>query len=299
VSWFQSHDHYGRRLVEDKHAVLCPWVAEHSDQRPAEASDTVVWEASNEQWPVFHCSHAHCINRSVQDVINLWGDADSFCSTEFQSSKASLPPGQITESGYRLASIDDYGPISNGPQNLTSNYREDSLEVRLLDRVGAQELQRRALAGEMPPVERLPFLGNLEASPFVMGWAHLLSGYPKAGKTELVTRLAMGWNQQGVGVLYITEETESVWAARLARLPKSFHNVALVFAMGATQVEIEATIQVGAEQVVIIDTIRLFRIGDENDNSAINKALTPLVALCRAKHQTLVMVHHTRKRGGE
>jgi predicted ATP-dependent serine protease len=69
--------------------------------------------------------------------------------------------------------------------------------------------------------------------------------------------------------------------------------------MGANLSDIEATIQAGADQVVIVDTIRLFRIGDENDNSAINTALTPLITLCRVKHQTLLLAHHTRKGGGE
>jgi predicted ATP-dependent serine protease len=85
----------------------------------------------------------------------------------------------------------------------------------------------------------------------------------------------MEWSHRGLKVVYITEEPESVWAARLVKLPQQFNNVALVLAMGATQADIEATIQAGTDQVVIVDTIRLFRLSDENDNSVINKPLTP------------------------
>jgi hypothetical protein len=53
VGWFQAHDHYGQRLEEGKHTVLCPWAKEHSDLRSAEASDTVIWEASDGRWPYF------------------------------------------------------------------------------------------------------------------------------------------------------------------------------------------------------------------------------------------------------
>ncbi|MDP6063850.1 MAG: hypothetical protein QGI49_03565, partial [SAR202 cluster bacterium] len=90
VAWFQVQGRYGRDLGGGKHAVLCPWVDEHSDQRPAEDSDTVVWEAEEGQWPTFHCSHAHCLDRNLQDVMELWGDADSYCSREFPASGAGL-----------------------------------------------------------------------------------------------------------------------------------------------------------------------------------------------------------------
>ena len=84
-SWFQSHACAGRDLGGGKHSVLCPWVDQHSDPRAAEDSDTVIWEATDGRWPAFHCSHAHCDGRSMTDVIQLWGDADRFCSREFRS----------------------------------------------------------------------------------------------------------------------------------------------------------------------------------------------------------------------
>ena len=51
--------------------------------------------------------------------------------------------------------------------------------------------------------------------------------------------------------------------------------------------------------MVILDTIRLLQLRDENDNSQINLALTPLIALCRNLHKTLILAHHTRKGSGD
>lgn len=79
VAWFSAHGAYRRQLAEGKHAVQCPWIDQHSTAPPPNGSDTVVWEA-RDGWPSFHCSHAHCADRSLRDVIALWGDADSYCS---------------------------------------------------------------------------------------------------------------------------------------------------------------------------------------------------------------------------
>lgn len=72
VALFKDRVCYGRELEPGKHAVLCPWAAEHSDRRPAEDSDTVIWEAGAGQSEAFHCSHDHCHGRTLADVLDLW-----------------------------------------------------------------------------------------------------------------------------------------------------------------------------------------------------------------------------------
>jgi P4 family phage/plasmid primase-like protien len=85
VALFEAHGLYGRCIdpAEGRHAVLCPWVDEHTQKRPPDYGDTVVWEADGEKWPRFHCSHKHCEGRRIEDVIALWADADAFCAEEF------------------------------------------------------------------------------------------------------------------------------------------------------------------------------------------------------------------------
>src|SRR6266508_1884692 len=52
---FQSRQHYGKPLKDGKHAVLCPWHAEHSDDRGAMDSDTVIFDGTNGRLPGFKC----------------------------------------------------------------------------------------------------------------------------------------------------------------------------------------------------------------------------------------------------
>lgn len=49
-----------------KHFVTCPWHESHSETGP---TDSVIWEG---EWPNFHCSHAHCSERGIKDVIALF-----------------------------------------------------------------------------------------------------------------------------------------------------------------------------------------------------------------------------------
>jgi hypothetical protein len=79
VAWFTNHGVYRAPLTAGKHAVHCPWSCEHTTVNPLNGSDTVIWEAT-ENWPTFHCSHLHCHGRTILDVMDLWGDADSYCA---------------------------------------------------------------------------------------------------------------------------------------------------------------------------------------------------------------------------
>ena len=280
VTWFQSHGHYGQHLIDNKHAVLCPFSDLHSDIRTATDSDSIIWEAQDGRWPVFHCSHDHCIGQNLKAVMGLWGDADNFCARDFQPSG----PAEV---------LLDFTPETSPPL-----YRDPLAGVRL-ERTNAGTLQQRAKSGEIPELTRLPLLGEEDNSPFIKGWSHMLAGYPKTGKTELLARMTAEWSNTGLKVVYLTEEPESVWAARLSRLPAGFENVDLVHAMGAKADDLLCVINGGADDVVILDTIRLLQLHDESDNAQINIALTPFITLCRQKGSTLCLSHHTRKGGGE
>jgi len=83
VAWFVRHDAYRRPLFGGKHAVVCPWSAEHSNESQPNDTSTVVWETTGANWPEFHCSHAHCDGRRITHVMALWGDADTCCAREY------------------------------------------------------------------------------------------------------------------------------------------------------------------------------------------------------------------------
>jgi len=147
-----------------------------------------------------------------------------------------------------------------------------------------------------PDLDFLPLLG--QDGYIVKGWTTLIAGYPKAGKTELVTRLCHKWQQERI--LYITEEPESIWAVRLARVSDGWNHMWLLFALGMKPEDILSEIVSSDITVVIVDTVRnLFGLKDETDNSEVARALTPYITTCRNTNKTLLLLHHIRKGGGE
>lgn len=83
VRWFDAHGLYIRHISGNTHAVVCPWNDEHTTDSPPHGGDTVIFEGGGDDWPGFHCHHSHCEGRRVRDVMQIWGDADQFCSRRF------------------------------------------------------------------------------------------------------------------------------------------------------------------------------------------------------------------------
>lgn len=85
---FNSLGEYFSTLHAEKHAVRCPWYAEHTDARQG-PFDTIIWQEPG-RWPTFRCAHSHCRNRKTFDVIELVGTelADRWCAKTWQGSRA-------------------------------------------------------------------------------------------------------------------------------------------------------------------------------------------------------------------
>ena len=86
VAWFKAHGQYHEQVEPGKHYVRCPWEAEHSDGIDAQVKDSVIWEADG-GWPTFYCSHAHCEGRTIRNVMEVWGDADAFCTKVWRATQ--------------------------------------------------------------------------------------------------------------------------------------------------------------------------------------------------------------------
>ena len=182
------------------------------------------------------------------------------------------------------------------PENLSSDYRDPPSEVRLGQEVNLGTLQANAKNSEKPSLSFLPVLGHDRL--IVKGWSHLIAGYPKAGKTELVVRMIAEWPEERV--LYITEEPESVWDARMRELPENYGHAALFYGLGVKPAEILDRVTDGEETVVILDTVRnLLGLRDETDNSEVARTMNPYIAAAREDKKTLIMLHHNRKGGGD
>jgi hypothetical protein len=195
----------------------------------------------------------------------------------------------------REVNIDDAGrqPTTSAPDRP-----EAELLRPLLDEVDAAELA--AEEGEDgDDLEFLPLLGH--EGRFVKGWSHLLVGYPRCGKTELLVACIPAWLQAGETVLFFTEESRDMWRKRLKQRPGPWAGMRLVFGYAAGSTILLERMQRGTESVVILDTIRGLGVlpSDECDNGAIQVALAPWIRAARQGNKLLILSHHMRKGGGE
>src|ERR1019366_4851314 len=70
--------------------------------------------------------------------------------------------------------------------------------------------EARQIAAES--LEHLPVLGV--DGYIVKGWTHLLAGWWRLGKSELMAAVMLPWLRRGLRVLWITEEAPSLWVDR-------------------------------------------------------------------------------------
>jgi hypothetical protein len=97
-------------------------------------------------------------------------------------------------------------------------------------RVKFSTLQDEVMQNGKSPITFLQLLGM--DGYIRRGRAHLLSGYPKTGKTELILRAIQEWGADSV--LYFTEESQETWEDRayeLGKLEERIDNLELVFAL--------------------------------------------------------------------
>jgi hypothetical protein len=168
-----------------------------------------------------------------------------------------------------------------------------------LERVNAGQLKEDSAGLDTTSIRKLSFLGDMEVSPIIAGFSHLISGYPKCGKTELLVRLVEDWTNQGLRVCYFTEEHRGIWEYRLQQFASDFGNLELVFAVAKSPRSMVSTIESGQQDIVIIDTCKLLQIPNENDTSLVNIAMTPFIAACGNSGNTLIFLHHMREAAGD
>lgn len=177
-------------------------------------------------------------------------------------------------------------------KNFTSDYKKRLSEVVV---VSAAELRQRDYSSEK--MAQLPVLGT--SGFFIEGCTHLIAAYPKVGKTELLTRIVLDW---GKSTLYITEESQQVFGCRVQKYPESYdyEKIQVVQGAGIGSRVLAGLIDSREEQVVVIDTVRsCLAIEDENNNSEVTNAMTPLITAGQRHGKTLIFVHHMRKGAGE
>lgn len=159
----------------------------------------------------------------------------------------------------------------------------------------------REQARHRPPTVRLPFLNEVELSPFREGRSYLVSAYSKVGKTEIFIRTCQLWGEEEWGsreVLWVSEESQMIWEDRSLILPKLPDNISIGNAMGMPLKDIGAMVNDTPWDVLVIDTVKMLRIQDENDTAEVMSKLTPLLAKQQEENKIAIFLHHTRKAGG-
>jgi 5S rRNA maturation endonuclease (ribonuclease M5) len=217
----------------------------------------------------------------VKDVSALWLQVDANPEA-FRNALAECPRIPIREFANSRNPIGD-GDFAN---NFANSSEEDSpLLVPLsewLDSYGDLQL------------EWLPLLGV--EGIIARGATTLLAAHPKAGKTTLLVHACREWLQQGLRVVYLSEEPPLAWKLRTQRFPE-LRNL-IVSAIPRAHPENWAKAILEAEpDVVIIDTLRRFaNISDETDAAKVSAALSYFVNLTRENPRIAVLLaHHTRK----
>lgn len=193
---------------------------------------------------------------------------------------------------YHAASSEQLGRV----QELLDELRENGYAPILnpgLRPVCLAELRNAPPRAEPPS---LPLLGT-EHGYFFVGQRHLVVGHPKIGKSELLLRSALHWQDQRI--LWFTEEPPSLFEARLARLHAYPPHVFVCYAAGHPPDELLTIIQTGSWDVIVLDTIRgLLRIADENSNAEVVRALAPFVSGSAQRGYALILVHHAHQAAG-
>ena len=68
---FQAMGWMGRALGPDKSAVQCPWESEHTGGHRYDSSTVIFGPRRGSRVGWFHCSHAHCSNRTLREVLDI------------------------------------------------------------------------------------------------------------------------------------------------------------------------------------------------------------------------------------
>jgi predicted P-loop ATPase len=69
----------GKSVGPDRHAVQCPWEADHTTGGPLDGSTVLFAPTAGKNLGWFHCSHSHCSTRTLDEVLDsLPADAKQY-----------------------------------------------------------------------------------------------------------------------------------------------------------------------------------------------------------------------------
>ena len=143
----------------------------------------------------------------------------------------------------------------------------------------------------------------------------LVSGHPKVGKTTFLAHLAMAVVSGSPFLGMPTTEAPVLWVdleqhpRRLTALFKMLiadsykgfscaESISTISTRPSLEQLAEMITKTGAGLVVVDSLFKLLGVEDENDATAVNQAMAPLLDMTRETNVALVPIHHLRKSGG-
>lgn len=191
-------------------------------------------------------------------------------------------------------------PVPNAV-SVATGALETTQPVAPLRRFRAVEARAAAERG----ITYLPFLGH--DGLVVEGCSTMLAAGPKVGKSQTLSRVAVGWLELGHQILWFTEESAFVWGLRLERLEDVYgrrvpwqEGVEFINAGTTSPAELLRLAREHVADIVILDTVRdVLRIADESDAGEVGSAIRPwCYVLADEPRKTFIAVHHHRKGEG-
>lgn len=149
--------------------------------------------------------------------------------------------------------------------------------------------------------ESLPIFNGMGPEVIKVGFSYILSGYPKAGKTELMYSWVQSWCEQyDKKVVWISEESEPILADRVAASGISTQGKLLLGdLMSGARDDILQIFPFHNPDVLVIDTDKILSITDTSSESQVWETLTPIITASRAYNCTLFLMHHNNKSWSE
>lgn len=261
VKVFQDNNLCHKHIVDNKHSVVCPWANQHTTGDERDTS-SVIWEATKDSWPNFYCSHAHCQNRKLKDVLEYFGSEtiSKYC---------------------RLKG--DFHHKASGEFKLTA-LREHMSEP---DEKICWLVDGIIFRGSVILLVAKPKVGKSTLTKY-------LTTCVADGKEFLGRSVQKGL----VVYLMFEEHRRTVKEYFKKNTPNEIDNVKMFIGRAPADIidRMYAFASIESPALIVVDTLgKVVRLRDVNDYAQVSNGLDPILEIARKNNSAVLLIHHAKK----